>query len=148
MVLPVAVMTELLLQSMNSRRIEGTPRAGAALRPSFRFDGRCRIAALGQLAPDHVVTDADFFLNVGEGPAFGTQPHHRFQFIRRKGHAPRGPSIRQLPPVLRPARIGGDVGFLRGRKFPPLVFRHRTTNARVLRKSSQAISFLPLRGSN
>ena len=43
---------------MNS--VEGTPGTDAALRPSFLPDASGGIAALGKLAADYVMADADF----------------------------------------------------------------------------------------
>ena len=63
------------------------------------------------------MANADFRLDVGEGPAPGAHLHHHVEFLGREGHAPGDLSIRQLLAVRCPAGIGGDIGLLRGGQF-------------------------------
>ncbi len=98
--------------------------AGAALRASFFPDAGGGIAAFRKCAADHVMANADFLLNEGEGSAPGAHLHHHVEFFGRKGHAPGALSIRQLLAVRCPAGIGGDICPLRGGQFLALFLRH------------------------
>src|SRR5271166_3287002 len=98
-----------------------TPETGTSLRSPVRPDGSRGITAFGKLAPDHVMANADFLLDVGERPALGPHLQHYLQFLRRKGHASRDLGIRKLPAVLRPAGIGGNIRPLSCREFAALL---------------------------
>ena len=77
------------------------------------------------------MADADFRLDVGEGPALGPHFQHQFEFIRREGHAAGDLSLRQLLAVRCPARIGGDICLLRRGNLLALFPRHRGTTAGI-----------------
>ena len=71
------------------------------------------MATFRECAPDHVMADADFLLDVRKGSALGPHRQHHLEFLGRKGHAPCGLGIRQLLAMHRPAGIGGDIRLLR-----------------------------------